>query len=559
MNSLVPLGRKKVTMETHEELINYYENKLKKHKDGGLAVDWNCEEAQELLFLTLLDGLNEQQLKTGTAKILDVGCGLAALYDFLNREGYKVQYTGIDLAPEMIKECQRRFPAATFEVRDILQNPYSENSFDYVFLSGSVSLRLHNHERYVRRMIWRMFSFAKVALSFNLLSARALSESRIFQLDDLRYYPNPTAILAFCHTLTPLLNMRHDVAGWTFTMQLFKKQDICPRVVESYVSYLKRQTNDQAKDNKIANILLEVGAIRRTMERAPERPESADYWNFKGVCAARLGEQREQEEALKMALKINPQHEWANLNLGTIAHSQGDYKQARAAYEYVLSLDKANTVARTQLFYIALHEGRLEEAKKLISAFENPAEMHYFLGEWHFKRGAYKAAIRAYYKAYSAAPYLLEALKKVALAAQKAGFKGAELKALLALYHQQPYDHEVVQKLANYYFEKGAYKKVIELLSLVVFDTILGTLRGRAYYLSGESNLAREAWEENVADTGSLASLLDLAELEMGEGNREKAASYIKRASYHPEAGDSGWAERILNLTEQLMSSAAKP
>ncbi len=545
-------------METHEELINYYQKKLKKHKDGGLAVDWNCEEAQELLFFALLDSLNKEHLKSGTAKILDVGCGLGALYDFLKREGYKVHYTGIDIAPEMIKECQRRYPEAVFEVRDILQNPYKENSFDYVFLSGSVSLRLHNHERYVRRMIYRMFSFAKVALSFNLLSARALLESRVFQLDDLRYYPEPAAILQFCHTLTPLINLRHEVAGWTFTMQLFKKQDICPKVVEDYVSYLERQA-DPAKDNKIANILMEVGAIERTLKRAPARPESADYWNFKGVCAARLGQYIEQQEALNMALKIAPNHEWANLNLGTIAHSRGDYAAAKKAYEFTLSLNKENTVARSQLFYIALREKDFLKARDLIGGFKNKAERRYFWGEYHLECGEYSAAVKDYRAAKKAAPYLLEALRKIAIAAQKSGQNTLEFKALSELYHLTPNNREVLEKLAGYYFKKGDYKKVIRLLSLTVFDNILGTMRGRAYYMSGKSLLAREAWEENIGDTGSLGSLLDLTELEISEGNINKAAAALKRAAAHQEAGDSGWAERILDLTIKLTEFAARP
>ncbi len=544
-------------METHEELITYYEKKLKKHKTGGLAVDWNCEEAQELLFFALLDGLNKEHLRSGKVKILDVGCGLGALYDFLKRRGYKVDYTGIDIAPEMVKECQRRYPKATFEVRDILENPYPENSFDYVFLSGSVSLRLHNHERYVRRMIYRMFSFARVALSFNLLSARALLESRAFQLDELRYYPSPAAILEFCHTLTPLLNLRHEAAGWTFTMQLFKKQDICPKVVEDYVSYLEKRTGDREKDNKITNILMEVGAIKRTLARAPARPDSADYWNFKGVCAARLGQYSEQQKALDEALKIAPNHEWANLNLGTIAHSRGDYAGAQKAYEFTLSLNADNTVARSQLFYIALREGDFTRAKKLAGGFKNRAERQYFMGEYYMGRGAYDEAVKAYRSAKKAAPYLLEALKKIALAAKKSGQKNQELRALSELYRLMPGDREVVEKLAGAYFEKGDYKKVIQLLSLIVFDNILGTLRGRAYYMSGQSRLAKEAWEENICDTGSLGSLLDLAELEISEGNLEKGALWLRRASAHSEAGDGGWTERILDLTIKLTNSTA--
>lgn len=542
-------------MENHAQLIDYYEKKLRQHHGGALAVDWNCQEAQELLFFALLDGLDEAHLHSGKVRILDIGCGLGALYGFLCRQGYRVDYTGIDIAPGMVEAAKQSYPEANFEVRDILENPYEADSFDYVFLSGSISIKIANHERYARRMIYRMFSFARVALCFNVLSGRSLPECRAFQMDSLRYYPQPPAILDFCHSLTPLVNLRHDVAGWTFTMQLFKRQDICPRVINNYVAYLEKEGTAEA-DSAIANTLMEVGAIQRTLDRVPIKSENADYLNFRAVCLARLGKREGQVAALKKALELVPDHNWAQLNLGTVAHADNDLATAKDAYCQVLSRMPDNNVARSQLFFIYLREKNLTAAWDLLGGFTEIVERHYFTGEYYYLTGEYQQAYKFYCKANSRAAYLAEACRKMALCSSALGNEHQACNNWLKVHRMLPYDQQAVSWLANYYFEHGRYKKVLSLLENSVCNNTLGVLRGRAFYSLGRKKQAREAWRENVTDTGSISSLLDLAELDIEEGRWQEGASYLALAADMPEAKQESWARRIWELTHKVATGS---
>ena len=45
--------------------------------------------------------------------ILDFGCGTGYLYKYLQKSGFKVRYTGIDISPEAIKVAKKLYNKET--------------------------------------------------------------------------------------------------------------------------------------------------------------------------------------------------------------------------------------------------------------------------------------------------------------------------------------------------------------------------------------------------------------------------------------------------------------
>ena len=69
-----------------------------------------------------------EHIKKGR-KILDVGCGVGQVANFLEDKGYKVN--GIDISPLFIKEA-RKSGNAKFSVMDSTKLKFKDNSFDAV-------------------------------------------------------------------------------------------------------------------------------------------------------------------------------------------------------------------------------------------------------------------------------------------------------------------------------------------------------------------------------------------------------------------------------------------
>src|SRR6266567_4769887 len=90
----------------------YYDRLVAGADNDREAVGWRTSYGQDVSFLQLvrLDGLR------AGARVLDVGCGLGGLYEFFQRSGLAVDYTGVDISERMIAGARARHPNARFEL-----------------------------------------------------------------------------------------------------------------------------------------------------------------------------------------------------------------------------------------------------------------------------------------------------------------------------------------------------------------------------------------------------------------------------------------------------------
>jgi len=123
---------------------------------------------QERRFQILLEMSN---LDSGQS-LLDVGCGFGDLAAWLAHQGRSVDYTGIDISPELLDEGRRQYPGLRLIETDLLDFDPPPGSYDWVWLSGTLNRNLEDNGRYARSVIARMFSVCRKGIAFNLLDAR---------------------------------------------------------------------------------------------------------------------------------------------------------------------------------------------------------------------------------------------------------------------------------------------------------------------------------------------------------------------------------------------------
>jgi len=66
-------------------------------------------------------------------RMLEVGCGPGVDYYGARKTRPGIDYTGVDITPQMIEHCQRTYPDGRFVLGDILRLPFADNSFPFVY------------------------------------------------------------------------------------------------------------------------------------------------------------------------------------------------------------------------------------------------------------------------------------------------------------------------------------------------------------------------------------------------------------------------------------------
>jgi SAM-dependent methyltransferase len=195
----------------NERNIRLYSELVRKHGNDVRSLGWSSRESQARRFAVFAEiG------KLKGASVLDVGCGLGDLYGWMKKKRLDVRYTGIDLTPEMIKVAQRRFPAAQFRVRDLLDASLPLARHDYVLSSGIFTHRSRVPFDFLTAAIQRMFDLSRHAVAFNCLSAWAKTK------EPGEFHADPLKVLSFCRKLTPRVVLRHDYHPRDFTIYLYR-------------------------------------------------------------------------------------------------------------------------------------------------------------------------------------------------------------------------------------------------------------------------------------------------------------------------------------------------
>jgi len=151
--------------------------------------------------------------------LLDVGCGLGALYDQLTAQGIACKYTGYDINPKLIERARIRHRDATFEVRDILHESYPR--FDFIVSSSSFNLSLEHEDNYefIERMLRAMYEHAGRAVAVDLMTSYV-----DFSKPDVFYY-EPERIFSIAKKITKRVTLRHDLPLFQFCVYLYPDFD----------------------------------------------------------------------------------------------------------------------------------------------------------------------------------------------------------------------------------------------------------------------------------------------------------------------------------------------
>jgi ubiquinone/menaquinone biosynthesis C-methylase UbiE len=194
-----------------QRIIARYDQRLAQFPDDDartLAVGADGRHAMALQCLV------DVGIESGST-VLDVGCGLGALYQHLLANSIDCTYTGYDINGQLIERARQRYPNTAFEVRDILEEDFPE--VDFVVSSSSFNLKLEHEDNYafIDRMLRTMHRHARRAVAVDLMTSYV-----DFKRPDAFYY-EPERVFSIAKAITKRVTLRHDLPLFQFCVYLY--------------------------------------------------------------------------------------------------------------------------------------------------------------------------------------------------------------------------------------------------------------------------------------------------------------------------------------------------
>ncbi len=162
-------------------------------------LNWPNAEDIAKRYETLLSMVDfDAYSKERPLKLLDVGCGLGLLLDYLAENGLldRVDYTGVDLVEPILYKVRHRWPNHRFDHRDVRDEPYPEGSFDFCIICGIFTVKQGNSYGAEVALAQSTLSAVWPAVNHGL-SFNSMSKHVDWEREDLFHWPLDD-IMAFC-------------------------------------------------------------------------------------------------------------------------------------------------------------------------------------------------------------------------------------------------------------------------------------------------------------------------------------------------------------------------
>jgi len=196
--------------QQRKRIIDKHRDSLTRHGYHPHALYWSGRDIQEIRFQILanIGILNHDS-------VLDVGCGFGDFNLWSEQQDISLQYTGIDLSPDLLAQAKKRHTDSSFFAGDLFDMNFEDQSFDWVILSGALNEQLHDKSSYAKSVIERMYQLCRKGVAFNMLDARFLTTHDL-------HSQTPENIMLFCQNLSQNCTLLDDYLQNDFTIHMIR-------------------------------------------------------------------------------------------------------------------------------------------------------------------------------------------------------------------------------------------------------------------------------------------------------------------------------------------------
>ncbi|MDC3017574.1 class I SAM-dependent methyltransferase [Paracoccaceae bacterium] len=180
------------------DIKSHYQELFRQHGASPMAVQYSDTKSQWARFKILTD------IDPNIKSVLDVGCGLCHLWDYLRSTGNACNYLGVDNVPEFVDYSNNKMSdnSKSLLLDDLTKLP---SGYDYVLVSGMFNNKMDDNWSFMKDTLQSMYRAANKGIAFNAMS------TYVDYQDAGLFYVDPILVWRFCKTElkgNPVL--RHD-------------------------------------------------------------------------------------------------------------------------------------------------------------------------------------------------------------------------------------------------------------------------------------------------------------------------------------------------------------
>lgn len=200
-------------------LGQHYSEKFSLHGPSPEGVDWGSDERKVLLrydkMLAVADYVAGKK-----HSLLDVGCGYGGLRQYATSKNIDLDYTGIDVASNMIEWAGENLPSGNFIHGNIVDYKFARE-FDYVVCNGILTQKLETAglqmDQFAAQLIRQMFSLCTIGIAFNVMT------TKVNYYSNNLYYRNPAELFSWCLSeISPHIKLDHSYPLYEYTIYLYR-------------------------------------------------------------------------------------------------------------------------------------------------------------------------------------------------------------------------------------------------------------------------------------------------------------------------------------------------
>lgn len=211
-----------MTEARYRRIAAHYEACLERHGDSHLGVDWPNSEDVDTRHMVMLDVVRRPPSRT-PVRLLDVGSGLAHLYERILRDGIDdIAYEGLDISEAFVEASRSKFPDVPFRCLDVLTAADDDlPQCDYAVMNGvfteKLDLTFEEMTEFFQAMVARVFGFTAIGIVFNVMSKHV-----DWERDDLFHLPFDDLAAFLKAKISGNFVIRNDYGLYEYTVYVYR-------------------------------------------------------------------------------------------------------------------------------------------------------------------------------------------------------------------------------------------------------------------------------------------------------------------------------------------------